>query len=291
VFTWYRHDLQQNPHPYRLYYYRLEDTDDWDWEPATELPWKAFTYSYEINCWLPTIDVGMVDLGDGADWGVGVAFTAQDLEYDNMTIPVYCVVGNGWYVDDDGDQTGEGNLQVLAPDGYHSCGMPSIGIGYYSVGQFDPWWAIAYVQALGEDPWYDVMFIDSVNNDPQPLTSGIYDTDMKFGPAVTCHCNPLEQVASVSAYRDNGSGAWQPCAANFDVGSEDWSTGFTSVQTDLPDIDGDFIPATWVFTDPGIATSIVSSSDAGNYYMGFSTRVDMDEYNCEIWAAYGNTTE
>jgi hypothetical protein len=296
LFTWLRTDVQTNP--YRLWYYRLEEGDNWTWDTNDNgSPWIAFPYDYEINCWTPSIDVGMVKLGEyGEDWGVGIAFTAGHMD-DYTDAAPYCVVGNGWYCSDDGDQYDETYVNIMPGvyvDPYwYSCGAPSFDIAYWDNNDYGPWWAIAYTQESSNDWGYDVMFIDSVNLDAKRLQYSAQDYKEKFGASVTCHVNYGYQIASVSAYENNipymTTGTYQPCAANFNVSSQTWNDNWTQVQSSLPTISGTFNPIDLIANNPGVSTSIVSNSNDGGYYLGFSTNVGQTA--CDIYGAYGNTTE
>jgi len=280
-------------HPYRSHFFVLNEGASFTWSKAAGCPWEAFDYDWQINCWTPSIDVGKVKIGNGsADWGVAIAFTAQDMYFDGIdNIAPLCTVGTGWYLADN-DEVHPGEDAQVIPGTYDAdeqiyyyCGAPSIDIA--PEGNYDPWWAIAYVQEV-EDAWdYDVMFIDSVNLAAVRLHD-TNDTKGKFGASVTCHINYNYRIASVSVYEESIYG-YQPAAAGFNVGTEGWSENYTRVQTGLPAISGTFDPFDILQNNPGISTSIVSNSTDGKYYLGFSSNIEPTP--CSIYAACGNTTE
>jgi len=274
--------------PGKLYYFRIEqpDPDEFEWVRYGD-PWLAYHPGLAMNCWLPSVDVGVLDVGSGPEWCVGVAFTAR---YHSYCDSDFSVAGNWWPADEDGNHIDILLNSYVCGLGDLDAGLPSLDIAHFQPGATpEPFWAIAYMQKVPQVRLYDVYLIDSLHMTATRVQQDDEDNLQKILPSIACHIQSWDHEVSISMYerQSDMQGTFKPLAARYDLdilgaGQQGWY----AVEQGCGVINGPWAPLNVAYADVGVATEIVIQT--GNYYyMGFANSVTANP--TAVYAAWGNT--
>jgi len=277
-----------SPHAWKLHYFRIsQQYPDFIW--VRNGPWLAFTGGWEMNAWLPSVDIGILDIHPGGPrWTVGVAFTAQD-HPETPDESDFIVAGNSWPAGPayDGDHTNtDYHMCVTAPAGLN-CGLPELDIAIYYPGTSIPFYAMAYAQ---ENPvtGHDVMVMDSINEAPWRVARDENDVTERILPSIATHLFSWERKASVSCYKwVSEEGRFKPAGYRMNLAVPDsYYENEQVVQFGYDGVWGPWAPLNVAFADVGLATDIVMQTQ-NTYFMGFANSVL--EYPARVYVAWGST--
>ncbi len=295
LFLVFTSDSGGGNYPWRLYYYRIyQPGPPFVWTAVG--PWWAVHPGQDMNCWLPSVDVGRLSNMPGYDFPamfVGVAFTAKNYGGDQY----YRVAGNYWDPIDDGDGDQTANVFSVKNTDLPlnlNAGLPCLDIAPNN--STPNYYAIAYVQEVNEDHQYEVYEIDNINNDWFLVSEApLHANRLKTLPSIACHyTGPADDNAvSVSMYENNSNGTpgalFSPVAVQIHIPSQTIDSQWSKVTVGYDGVNGPWLPFNVAFLDAGIATDIVLTENNW-YYIGFADAL-VSVSATKVYAAWGNTTE
>jgi len=283
--------------PYRLMYRVYSETILNNWSYIG--PYYAASPSLIGNHWLPSVDVGLLNMHDPNDpqcpypaWPidfVGVAFTFKAPDQP------YKVAFNYWAPSVDGYGHQTVNTDVLVNpyvDSSLNYGLPCLDIAPNNT--VPHYYALTWVHETEEDHLYDVWLGDNFNNDMRRLADLGCPGRQRILPSVACHYSGLygEKAVSVSVYEDpvegDPSGSFQPAAVFYSI-SYDVMDDWHRVQAGYDAVYGPWNCFNVAYMDSGIATSIVLNL-SNEYYIGFADSVTTTvNPPTTVYAAWGDT--